>query len=636
MGDTPCGPGSPTREVLAACIRGDAAARGELIQRARSMLPVLRHGLGMPQSTARDVLLRASAPDALRALHEGGSLGSADEVLVASVVREIQRRDRAEPWPIDASLHRAHELAALADTALLPRLTFFLYYWSDMAISRIAAVLEGAPAMLSEDCDRIFELLDYYEELAEPAPVLELDSRIRLHGMPQPSLLGFHARTRELAALQDAWNATLLGRGPGVFAVLAGTGMGKSALALHWLARLRQRDRGDQPQLIFGWNFAAVGHAGWTAFVDELQAALPGKLPGTDPEALARGLASTRSLLILDGCRADADASPELIAFLAAMRRPAGPGQSLCIALGERPLRPASEPALHLGPLSAGACARLLRENFGLTDSEEFLRELGVALAGNPAALCAVGEHAAATSATALLGDGNFVIARNLSGDPQTTDPRFREWYRHVRHHRADGWSVLAFGDADVTALVELTNELLDRRALASVVPTPTDLRVLREASAREVERAKATNTEPSPPPDAASLIYVVTCIPEPGIRDLHPKILRQMRQHLRSGHWQWIEDSSGADIARAHTAKAIVVLYCMDIDSTDERRAGVKALVPDLGPRMLVLTLDHMQNPTPDALLKPINDKPLGGVPRPERDKTFVALCRELDRLRA
>lgn len=590
MANIPCGPGFPTHDVLAACLRGDARARVELVERARWLLPVMRRGLGMPASLARDVLRSASDPATLKALPHDGSLWRADEVLVASIVREIQRRHADKPWPMDPKL--AVDLAPVAQTPLSARLTFLLYYWSEMAISRIAAVMGSTPTDVSADCDRLFEALDYYEELVPRAPTLTVDDRIHLHGLARTPSTAFHGRGLELQVLHDAWTQTHLNRGPGVLEVIAEPGMGKSALLLHWIAHLSHRTGADQPQLIFGWRFGTEESQRWAAFVAALHAALPGQFTIPSASALARGLGTARTLLVLEGCD-DPAAPPELSELLAAMCLPSGPGQSLCITLSERPLQRSPPAALHLGPLSAGASARLLRERFALVDSDEALREVGVALGGNPANLCALGEHA------------------------------------------APHWSSLAAGSDKVTALIDRIRELVTRKRLAESILEDGNIAALREAAAREARHAASAAALPSPPASAASLC-IITCIPDPTIRAMHPRILRQLRQHLTGNDWHVIEDRSGTTIASAATARAIVVLYCLDIASATARLGAVKALIPDHGRRMFVLTVDPMLHKTPDTRLTPLNPRPLGALRGHQRDQAFMALCAQLEPLMA
>ena len=112
-------------------------------------------------------------------------------------------------------------------------------------------------------------------------------------------------REEDIAFLDEAWANPDVN----IVTILAGAGVGKSALVNHWLQEMAAEDY-RSAQLVFGWSFdrqVAVGNS-WSA--DEfLDAALP-YFGDRDPkigtshekgERLANLIAHRRSLLVLDG-----------------------------------------------------------------------------------------------------------------------------------------------------------------------------------------------------------------------------------------------------------------------------------------------------------------------------------------------
>jgi len=133
---------------------------------------------------------------------------------------------------------------------------------------------------------------------------LEKDNlKIDINRIPEPTaaLVG---RQEELAQITAAFE----GEKTKVVTIIAGGGVGKSALTWNWLQQMQPNYGGAE--LVFGWSFYSQGsHQTVNSSAPFFQEALPffgfeGKLPSDEIEkarALAECLRNKRSLLILDG-----------------------------------------------------------------------------------------------------------------------------------------------------------------------------------------------------------------------------------------------------------------------------------------------------------------------------------------------
>jgi hypothetical protein len=127
--------------------------------------------------------------------------------------------------------------------------------------------------------------------------------KVAIDRIPEPTatLVG---RTEELTQIKTAF----AGNETAIVTIVAGAGVGKSALSWEWLQQM-QPDYGGA-ELVFGWSFYSQGsHQTATSSAPFFQAALPffcfpGKWPHDEIEkarALAECLRKKRSVLILDG-----------------------------------------------------------------------------------------------------------------------------------------------------------------------------------------------------------------------------------------------------------------------------------------------------------------------------------------------
>lgn len=127
--------------------------------------------------------------------------------------------------------------------------------------------------------------------------------KVDIDRLPEPSV-ALVGRETELALIKDA----LIDTTKAVVAIIAGGGVGKSALTWAWLQRSQPNYGGAK--LVFGWSFYSQGsHQTTNSSVPFFQQALPffgyqGELPSDEVEKgrhLAERLRQQPSLLILDG-----------------------------------------------------------------------------------------------------------------------------------------------------------------------------------------------------------------------------------------------------------------------------------------------------------------------------------------------
>ena len=158
------------------------------------------------------------------------------------------------------------------------------------------AMLDSRLAALGE---RLDEVLKARKTAAPPGPPRISTGRLPITG---PHLFG---RDAMLALLDEAW----ADEKTNVFALVAGGGVGKSALVNHWLAALGRDDyRGARR--VYGHSFYSQGTSDGTASADGFFAEALAWLGDPDPtkgsawargERLAELVRRERTLLILDG-----------------------------------------------------------------------------------------------------------------------------------------------------------------------------------------------------------------------------------------------------------------------------------------------------------------------------------------------
>ena len=118
--------------------------------------------------------------------------------------------------------------------------------------------------------------------------------------IPKPSV-ALVGRNRELIQIQEAFNDSNIN----VLSIIAGSGVGKSALIWQWLQQIRYNYKG----IIFGWSFhGQSSHQAINSLSQFLKKALPffgfqGKQPDDDFEKviiLGKYLRKKQSILVLD------------------------------------------------------------------------------------------------------------------------------------------------------------------------------------------------------------------------------------------------------------------------------------------------------------------------------------------------
>ncbi|MDM8567181.1 hypothetical protein QUF74_16210 [Candidatus Halobeggiatoa sp. HSG11] len=154
------------------------------------------------------------------------------------------------------------------------------------------------PSQSQADSEKLMDFITKFPK------VLDQDNlKIDINRIPEPTaaLVG---RQEELAEITAAFE----GEKTKVVAIIAGGGVGKSALTWNWLQQMQPSYGGAE--LVFGWSFYSQGsHQTANSSAPFFQEALPffgfeGKLPSDEIEkarALAECLRDKRSLLILDG-----------------------------------------------------------------------------------------------------------------------------------------------------------------------------------------------------------------------------------------------------------------------------------------------------------------------------------------------
>ena len=177
--------------------------------------------------------------------------------------------------------------------------------WWIYGLSFIVVILLLIRAIIHESDSTNTQINKITEALAPKFPkIFEKDNlKIDINRIPEPTaaLVG---RQAELAQITAAFE----GEKTKVVAIIAGGGVGKSALTWNWLQQMQPNYGGAE--LVFGWSFYSQGsHQTANSSAPFFQEALPffgfeGKLPSDEIEkarALAELLRKKRSLLIWDG-----------------------------------------------------------------------------------------------------------------------------------------------------------------------------------------------------------------------------------------------------------------------------------------------------------------------------------------------
>lgn len=178
---------------------------------------------------------------------------------------------------------------------------------------------DGKPLLSMSEADAEFALALLAEEVAGILKSARSASANNSSSLPpefislaklpavSPNLFG---REKEMALLDSAWVVTDTAKKFNVFPIIAWGGVGKSALAICWLERVRA-DGWRGAQRVFGWSFYSQGssedrQASADSFVNHLLGWLgekdfAEKSPWDKGSLLAQAIRRERILLILDG-----------------------------------------------------------------------------------------------------------------------------------------------------------------------------------------------------------------------------------------------------------------------------------------------------------------------------------------------